>query len=137
MSVAPLKNKKLGLVKLGENALKIASHCDLTNDIITVLNAMNGLNQLKNSNVPELVKRACELAENADYSTTNEKLKLDKKQIVFDALFDIFPELNNDKDKTNIGQIIDFCCTHGLIKKIAQTTIVAKKVSKIVARRFF
>ncbi len=135
--MSTLKNKNLSLVKLGKSALKTVSHCSLQKDIITVLNETDGLDILKENHFFVLLKSVCELAENSDYKTSKDKLKLDKKQIVLDALLLVFPELNNDLHRKIISQFIDFVCSEKLIKKIPQTTIITNNVVDVVSRRFF
>ena len=134
--MSQLKNKKLSLVKLGESSLKTVSHFDLKSDILTILNSTNGLNQLKTNHFYELIDNVCELAENSDYKATSDNLKLDKKSIVIDALFTVFPELNNDMHKNLIDQYIDHAVSKGLIKKIPSSTIISNSVSNFVVKKF-
>ena len=134
--MSQLKNKKLSLVKLGESSLKTMSHVDLKSDILTILNSTNGLIQIKTNHFYELLDNICELAENSDYKATSDNLKLDKKSIVLDALFTVFPELNNDLHKNLINQYIDHIISKGLIKKIPTSSIVSNSVSKFVVKKF-
>ena len=134
--MSQLKNKKLSLVKLGESSLKTVSHYDLKSDILTILNSTNGLNQLKTNHFYELLDTVCELAENSDYKASSENLKLDKKSIVMDSLFTVFPELNNDMHKNLIDQYIDHIIKKGLIKKIPSSTIISNSVSNFVVKKF-
>ena len=136
MSVQPLKNKKLSLVKLSDSALKVSSQVDLKQDIVYILNSISGLNELKSTKYSRLIKIVCELIENADYKPSSDNLKLNKKQIALESLFSIFPEMNNDRDKADISERIDFICEESLIKQIPKSTVIVNSVGKWALKKF-
>jgi basic membrane lipoprotein Med (substrate-binding protein (PBP1-ABC) superfamily) len=123
-----LKNSGLSAVKLSKSAKKITAHSDLLEDIVVVMKDMSSLKELKETQLFEVVKRVCELIENADYQTSKDELKLDKKAIAINAIVMLFPDLNNEKDKNYISQAIDTLCQSKIIKKNS----VFRKVVKFV-----
>ena len=129
-----IKNKKLNLVKLSVSALKIVSQSDIKNDIITILKVISNLPELKKSKFSTIVKYVCELVENTDYKASDPTLKIDKKQLAISIMVTVFAELNNENDINRLGELIDFICDHGLIKAVAQSTVVANTASSWIKK---
>jgi hypothetical protein len=131
-----LKNSNLNLVKMSKSVKCITAKQDLVNDIIIVMRNMSSLNELKESNLFELVKSVCVLIENGDYKTKNPSLKLNKKDIAIQALVTLFPDLNNDKEKKYLSQSIDIFCESKIIKKITTSRYLKKVVVPFFKKKF-
>lgn len=117
------KNSRLDLVK-AQSALKREERLNTTitelRDKIVELGSLNNL-----IHEPSLVLHICQLVENI----TRVKLSgSEKKQLVIQLITESIPQLNNENDMHKIGKLIDFLCECDLIKKVAETKVVAKSV---------
>ena len=95
---------------------------DLCNEIVKRI--LEFENHLSLRNDPELLKFICDLVENG-VKKTDEKNKVDKKELVLEIYCKVFSLSENEKK--HIGEQIDFLCDNELITKV----FTVKKNSKI------
>ena len=86
---------------------------DLCNEIVKRI--LEFENHLSLRNDPELLKFICDLVENG-VKKTDEKNKVDKKELVLEIYCKVFSLSENEKK--HIGEQIDFLCDNELIVKV-------------------
>ena len=86
---------------------------DLCNEIVKRI--LEFENHLSLKNDPELLKFICDLVENG-VKKTDDKNKVDKKELVLEIYSKIF--LINENEKKHIGEQIEFLCDNDLIVKV-------------------
>jgi hypothetical protein len=87
--------------------------CDLCNEIVR--RVLEFENYLSLRNDPELLKFICDLVENG-VKKTDDKNKVDKKELVLEIYFKIFNISENEKK--HISDQIEFLCDNELITKV-------------------
>ncbi len=95
---------------------------DLCNEIVKRI--LEFENHLSLRNDPELLKFICDLVENG-VKKTDEKNKVDKKELVLEIYCKVF--CLNENEKKHISDQIEFLCDNELIVKVHSV----KKNSKI------
>ena len=85
---------------------------DLSNEIIKRILEFENRSSLRND--PELLKFICDLVENG-VKKTDDKNKVDKKELVLEIYCKIFNL--NENEKKHIGEQIEFLCDNDLIVK--------------------
>ncbi len=103
----------LSLVKPKNKLKSKIFKCDLCNEIVR--RVLEFENYLSLRNDPELLKFICDLVENG-VKKTDDKNKVDKKELVLEIYFKIFNISENEKK--HISDQIDFLCENKLITKV-------------------
>jgi hypothetical protein len=115
------QNSNLSLVPLKRTLGKHKNRNQLIDDAITILKAIQDLDNLKRD--PELILYIARLVENGDPIKD-----VDKDQLIVDVLVKLFPDLNNLQDVANIKNMIEFLRSNKRVKKISTIVSTSKKI---------
>ena len=111
---------------------KLKSHniyFSLINQIVDLVTKIPEFNKLRCET--ELIRTICNLIENSNIPNKNaDGLKIDKKQLVLDALQRIFNY--NDQEKQIINAMIDFLISNQFVKKLSYYKLSKNFIMKYI-----
>jgi len=125
------KNSQLALVKKKSSIKKISKMKTVLDELRSEINELGDISSLVDD--PDIIQHICELVENV----TVMKLKGESKsELVIKLLLEIYPVLNNDKDKARIQKQINNFCGNKIIKAVPTSKIVGNTVCWLLKKSF-
>lgn len=120
--------KKLKLVSLKHTMKKHIAVNDMKNSICDAVRSFPNYQELKQD--VNLVKYVCNCIEST-YVSSNDKEKIDKKQLVIDIFVCLFPELNNLDQINRIVSLITFLHDNKDIHNLGVSKVIWNQLSSI------
>lgn len=124
------KNPKLSLVKPQQSVKKQKKLNNSIKDLEDAIESLGNCSHLQDD--PNFVLHVMNLVENI----SNVKLTgQEKKDLVIEKIFTIFPLNTTEQDRERLGKLIDFLCSQKMVKAISTTAVIASSVCGFLLKK--
>ena len=124
------KNPKLSLVKPQQSVKKQKKLNNSIKDLEDAIESLGNCSHLEHD--PCFVLHVMNLVENI----SNVKLTgQEKKDLVIEKIFTIFPLNTSEQDRERLSKLIDFLCSQKMVKAISTTAVIASSVCGFLLKK--
>ena len=124
------KNPKLSLVKPQQSVKKQKKLNNSIKDLEDAIESLGNCSHLQDD--PHFVLHLMNLVENI----SNVKLTgQEKKDLVIEKIFTVFPLNTSEQDRERLGKLIDFLCSQKMVKAISTTAVIASSVCGFLLKK--